>query len=142
MVMPKSQSFDPQVPEEEFKPIPGKELEKKKNQQLQDFSALLDSIDAGLDKKKTLWKQIYENAITDRMNSYLVFADLYINVHGHSDQHAIHGQNLAKYLERMTKCNEQLLKLAELVANAEVQGTDKDDVEFTEDELYERIGKK
>lgn len=133
-------SFDPQMPEENFKPVSGMELAKKKQAQLQDFSNLLDSIDRKLDKKKTLWKQVYENAITDRMNAYLVFADLYINVHGKPDAHALHGQNLAKYLERMSKSNEQLLKLAELVANAEIEGTDKEEESnLSEDDLYNKI---
>jgi hypothetical protein len=135
-----TQSFDSQIPEEEFKPTTGRELEKTVRQQMQDFSALLDAIDKRLDKKKTLWKQIYENAITDRMNCYLVFADLYINVHGKAEQHALHGMTISKYLERMSKCNDQLLKLAELVANAEMEGTDKDEDNLSEDEIYNRIG--
>lgn len=138
MAMPQPASFNPQIPEEEFQPVPGRELEKTIKQQMKDFSALLDAIDKRLDKKKTLWKQIYENAITDRMNCYLVFADLYINVHGRAEQHALHGMTIAKYLERMSKCNDQLLKLAELVANAELEGTDKDD-DMSEDQIYERI---
>src|SRR5574337_1924566 len=141
MAMPQPPSFDPQIPEEDFKPISGRDLEKTVKQQMKDFSALLDAIDKRLDKKKTLWKQIYENAITDLMNCYLVFADLYINVHGRAEQHALHGMTISKYLERMSKCNDQLLKLAELVANAEMEGTDKDE-NLSEDDIYDRIQSK
>ena len=41
------------------------------------FGALLESIENIEDKKKHLWKEIYENAIIDRMNAYMLFtADL------------------------------------------------------------------
>jgi hypothetical protein len=33
--------------------------------------------------------------------------------------HAIHAQNMAKYIEKMSRSNDQLLKLAELIAAAE-----------------------
>jgi hypothetical protein len=35
-----------------------------------------------------------------------------------AQQHALHGPNIAKYIERMSRANDQLLKLAELVAVA------------------------
>jgi hypothetical protein len=39
-------------------------------------------------------------------------------VHGNPEQHVIHGDHLSKYMERMTRSNDQLLKLADLVYKA------------------------
>ena len=95
------------------------ELHKQAAQQMNDFSSLLDSLNKLKDKKKRLWQLIFENAVTDRRNAYVAFVDLYSQVHSSHEKHAIHGQNLSKYLERMGKATDQLLKLAELVAAAE-----------------------
>lgn len=91
--------------------------EKVVKEKLKSFSGLLDTIENLEDKKKALWKEIYENAITDRDNAYTMFMHLHEFVIGDSAQHAIHGPNIAKYLERMGKCNDQLIKLAELIAS-------------------------
>jgi hypothetical protein len=47
-----------------------------------------------------------------------------------SNEHITIGPILAKYLERMNRSNEQLLKLADLIAKAEEQSTriDPDDI--------------
>ena len=42
-----------------------------------EFSSLLDSIESTDDKKKLLWREIYGNAITDRMNAYMLFTGIY-----------------------------------------------------------------
>lgn len=99
---------------------------------LKEFNELLDSLATTEDRLKSLWRQIYENALTDRMNSYIIWADLYRTVNGNPTEHAIHGQNLSRYLERMSKANDQLIKLAELVGAAK----SKDSAEVTEDSLY------
>lgn len=88
-------------------------------ERVKNFSELLDSIDSLTDKKKILWKEIYENAITDRENAMTMYMQLVEAVDGKSTEHAIHGQNLTRYLERMNKSNEQLIRLAELIADAE-----------------------
>ena len=56
------------------------ELDNKINKQMEDFAILLDSISTVEDKTKALWRQIYENAVQDRRNSYLMWIDLYKNV--------------------------------------------------------------
>lgn len=94
------------------------ELIKKAETDLQTFSDLLDSITTVDEKLKLLWKQIYENALIDRRNAYIIWTDLYLQVHGNAEQHVIHGDHLSKYMERMEKANTQLLKLAELVYKA------------------------
>lgn len=100
--------------------------------QLADFNELLGTLASTEDKQKALWRQIYENATTDRLNAYLVWSDLYGSVQNQPAEHAIHGQNLSRYMERMSKANDQLIKLAELVGNAKK----KDSVEVTEEDLY------
>lgn len=104
------------------------ELDEKLQTDLSDFHDLLGAIEGTNDKLKSLWKLIFENANTDRKNAYIAFVDLYMQCHGKSDQHAIHGLNISKYLERMEKSNTQLLKLAELVAANISKNEDEDNV--------------
>lgn len=132
------QSFDPQIPDTDFRPTPTKELDQKISGQMKDFSALLDSLSSLEEKKKSLWKQIYENAVTDRKNAYILFGDLYKDVHNNPNEHAIHGPNLAKYLERMEKSNQQLIKLAEMIDDVV---ENEEDIIADEETIYERIQK-
>ena len=105
---------------------------------VRDFTNLLDKIDGLIDKKKQLWREIYQNAITDRQNAWMMFDELVSIVRGKTTEHAVHGRSLASYLERMNKANDQLIKLAELVAKADsVTGGDDDNP----DTLYDRIGR-
>jgi hypothetical protein len=103
-------------------------------QKLKDFSNLLDSIDNLEDKKKSLWREIYINAVTDRDNAYTMFMHLHELVVDDGTQHAIHGPNIAKYLERMSRANDQLIKLAELIANE----TNKEEA-INPDEIFKKI---
>jgi hypothetical protein len=86
---------------------------------IKDFSGLLNQIESMNDKKKQLWKEIYENAICDRQNAYVMFTKLLMIVQDKSTEHAVHGRTISSYIERMSKANDQLIKLAELVAKAE-----------------------
>ena len=121
-----------------FKPIDMEELDEKINSQLLDFSALLNTLSSVEDKQRALWRQIYENAVQDRKNAYLMWADLYVFVCANPTEHAIHGQNLSRYMERMSKANDQILKLAEMVSNA--SSSEIEEV-FTEEEMYDNIQK-
>ena len=105
-------------------------------EKIQDFTELLTQIDGVSDKKKKLWKEIYENAIVDRTNAHILFTDLYSNMGGSAADHATLGQTLTKYLERMSKSNEQLLSLSKQIADSETSS-----VEMSEDEIFERIKK-
>ena len=104
-------------------------LEKSK-QNVKEFSDLLDSIESMEGKKKALWKEIYENAVVDRENAKMLFSDAYLNLTGALSDHANVGSVIAKYLERMCKSNEQILRLAELIAKAEEESAriDPDDI--------------
>lgn len=102
---------------------------------VKDFSDLLDQIESLNDKKRKLWKEIYENAITDRQHSYAMFLELSGIVRGKSTEHAVHGRTIATYIERMSKANDQLIKLAELIAKADRP------VEVTPDDMFSMIGR-
>lgn len=112
------------------------ELKEESEKNLSDFDDLLDSISTTEERKKSLWRQIYKNAVTDRTNAYLSWSDLYSKVHGNPTEHAVHGQNLSRYMERMSKANDQLLKLAELVAAVKEK---EEDESVSEEDLYNQL---
>ena len=89
------------------------------DKQIQDdimsFGMLLDTITSAEERKKELWKKIHYNALIDRRNAFMMYADIIKLVEQDPTQHAVLGQHIAKYLERMSKANEQLIKLAEIV---------------------------
>ena len=130
------QAVQLQPAESVFVPESVKDLNEKTNKQLIGFSELLDSLSTLQDKKKSLWRQIYENAVSDRKNAHILFGDLYKDVHNNSNEHAIHGPILAKYMERMEKSNAQLIKLAEMIDEATEEEVD---YIADEDSLYDRI---
>lgn len=105
-------------------------------EKIKDFSELLEQIDNVNDKKKRLWKEIYENAITDRQNAYVLFTTLVDIVENKSTEHAIHGRTLATYIEKMSKANDQIIRLAELVAKSET----KEQEEIDPEEMFKKIG--
>ena len=96
---------------------------KNKEDKIKEFGDILDSIENTGDKKKMLWKEIYENAVSDRENAYILFHEAYSSMMKSTAEHITVGPVLNKYLERMNKANDQLLKLAELISKAEEQST-------------------
>lgn len=108
--------------------------ELKLESKVRDFSSLLDQIEGLSDKKKKLWKEIYENAIYDRQNAYILFTKVLAIVENKSVEHAIHGKSLSSYIEKMSKANDQLIRLAELVAKAE-----KVNDEIDAEEMFKKI---
>lgn len=103
---------------------------------IKDFSDLLSQINDVSDKKKKLWKEIYQNAVIDRQNAYILFNTLIQIVEDKSTEHAIHGKTLATYIERMSKANDQIIRLAELVAKSE----SKQDDDIDPEEMFKKIG--
>ena len=91
----------------------------EKNKKIKNFADILDNIDTLQDKKKLLWKEIYENAVNDRENAKMLFNHVYLSQSGVLSDHAHVGSVIAKYLERMCRSNDQILKLAELIAKEE-----------------------
>jgi malonyl CoA-acyl carrier protein transacylase len=96
-------------------------LEKQKLQQekIDEFSTLLDGLATTTDKKKMLWKEIYENALNDRLNASVLFTEAYTAMQTGVAEHISIGPVLTKYLERMNKSNEQLLRLSDVISKAE-----------------------
>tara|TARA_B100000212_G_C27372215_1_gene533106 strand:+ start:74 stop:445 length:372 start_codon:yes stop_codon:yes gene_type:complete len=110
------------------------EKNEKKENSIKNFADILDSIDSLEDKKKLLWKEIYENALEDREKSKMLFNDAYISMQGGVNEHMNIGAIMSKYIERMSKSNDQILKLAELIAKEEEK------VEaISEDEIFGKI---
>ncbi len=105
------------------------------NTKIIEFKSMLESIESLEDKRKALWLDVYTNALQDRDYALQMYTHLSGFVSADAQQHALHGPNIAKYLERMSKANDQLLKLAELVGSAINQ--DAEEKAVTKDELYD-----
>ena len=88
---------------------------------VEQFSEILDSLANTEEKKKMLWKEIYENAISDRERASILFTEAFKSMSGNSSDHMALGTTLVKYLERMCKSNDQILSLADLISKAEAQ---------------------
>lgn len=92
-----------------------KQLFEQREIKTSEFSGLLEKIKYASRETKKLWLEIYENAVDDRANAYVLFIDLYQFVAGNQQGHVNHGPMLAKYMERLEKANSALIKLAEMV---------------------------
>ena len=106
----------------------------KKEKQIKNFSDILDTLDSLEDKKKMLWKEIYEHSIEDREKAKLLFNDAYISMQGGINEHMNIGAIMSKYLERMCRSNDQILKLAELIAKEEEKNDN-----ISEDDIFSKI---
>jgi len=106
-------------------------------EKVRDFSDLLNQIEGLSDKKKKLWKEIYENAVYDRQNAYTLFVKLVKIADDKSTEHAVHGRSLSSYIEKMSKANDQLIRLAELISKAE-----KVNDEIDPEEMFKKISNK
>ena len=91
------------------------DIEKK----IRDFSDLIDKIDSLDDKRRALWREIYEYAITDRQNAYAMFIKLVKIMEDKSTEFAVHAKAAVAFIDRMEKANDQLLKLADLISVAD-----------------------
>ena len=108
---------------------------KSKNEKLNEFSDLLDNLVDTEDKKKLLWKEAYQNSLDDRESASLLLNDLLMTIPGNPGNHSIHGTLATKYLERLSKCNDQILKLAELVAKEQERES-----AVSPDDIFKSIG--
>jgi len=110
------------------------ELNSELKQKTNNFTGLLDQITTLNDKKKKLWLEIYENAISDRQSAHAMFMRLVKITQDKSSEHAVHGKTMATYIEKMSRSNDQLIKLAELIAEAE-----KKEESIDPDEMYSKL---
>lgn len=96
-----------------------KKQEKSIEDKIKDFADLLDELENTKDKKKLLWKEAYRNALSDRESASVLVDDLLLQIQGNLNNHQQFGALMTKYLERMSKSNDQILRLAELIAKEE-----------------------
>tara|TARA_R100000808_G_C2155541_1_gene168575 strand:- start:2474 stop:2842 length:369 start_codon:yes stop_codon:yes gene_type:complete len=108
---------------------------KTTTEKVEDFNELLDNINSIDDKKKILWKEIYHNAVMDRENAGMLFTDAFQQMQTGTAEHVTLGSTLTKYIERMCKSNEQILRLAELIAKSEEKAQ-----QIDPDDLFNQIG--
>lgn len=83
------------------------------------FGDLLGELSTSDEKRKYLWKEIYSNAVEDRASAQILYISLFSQLMQHDSDHLTKGQMLVRYLERMHRSNEQLLKLAEMIKASE-----------------------
>ena len=102
---------------------------------IKNFADLLDSLQNTEDKKKMLWKESYQNALDDRENANILLVDLMKVSMNNTSNHIQFGSLMSKYLERMSKSNDQILKLAELISKEQ----EKADY-VSSDEIFDQIG--
>jgi hypothetical protein len=115
-----------------------KELKNKKER----FKSLLDSVSSLDEKKRFLWLDIYSNAFKEIDMAYRLFDEAYASTDLSSDiNHAELGPVLVKYLERANKANEQLLKLANMLEEAEEKSEENalDDIRAARSKFKGRI---
>tara|TARA_Y100000593_G_C4311818_1_gene338809 strand:+ start:1445 stop:1792 length:348 start_codon:yes stop_codon:yes gene_type:complete len=111
-----------------------KRKDNNKEEKIKEFSDLLDSLSNTEDKKKLLWKESYQNAIDDRQTAGMLLTDLVIQCQGNQTNHLQFGSLMTKYLERMNKSNDQILKLAELVSK------EQENIEvISDDDIFDKI---
>ena len=125
-----------QEKQREIKNYSEKVAEQKRK--ITEFGGVLDQLDTLESRKKLLWMHIYEHAMEDRTNAYMLFTELFIASKGQPTDHQLNGPILAKYLERMSKANDQILKLAELIQGA--QGETKP--LMSSNDIYDAIAEK
>lgn len=82
------------------------------------FAELVKSLKDLDPKKKLLWIEIYDNAVSDRERASMLFTEAYQSMGSSSADHVALGSIMAKYIERMSKSNDQILNLAEMVTKA------------------------
>jgi|TARA_R110001606_G_C15036973_1_gene611729 hypothetical protein len=109
-------------------------MQESKKEKIKEFSDLLDSLENTEDKKKLLWKESYQNAVDDRETAGLLLTDLVLQTQGNSTNHLQFGSLMTKYLERMGKSNDQILKLAELISK-EQESTNT----ISDDDIFNKI---
>jgi len=112
-----------------------KKEKKTTETKIKDFADLLDELENTADKKKMLWKDSYKNALDDREAASILVDDLLLQIQGNLQNHQTFGVIMTKYLERMSKSNDQILRLAELISKEE----SKESV-ISPDDIFKEIG--
>ena len=98
------------------------------------FNELLDELTSTEDKRKALWREVYENAVSDRERASILYTEAFKSMTGSATEHMQLGSTMVKYLERMCKSNDQILSLADLINKAETAET-----KIDSEELFSKI---
>ena len=95
-----------------------------------DFEDVVNSAKGLDEKKRLLWKQIYKNAVDDRASAGILFTNAFSSMGQTSTDHMAMGTTLVKYLEKMSKANQQLLDLSSIISRDDEQNSqvDPDDI--------------
>jgi hypothetical protein len=101
---------------------------KRKESKVAQFDDLLNSIEGLDNKKRILWSEIYRNALTDRESASILFTDTIMQIKGNAANHSILGPIVVKYIERMSRANDQIIKLAEIITKEESRPLDTDSI--------------
>ena len=86
--------------------------------------------------KEAIWKEIYQNDFQDREKASMLVTNLWKEITADPEKHILYGTTVSKYLERMAKSNDQLVKLAELMQKAEPPEVN-EDVDI--DNIYDQM---
>jgi len=92
------------------------EKNKRSKKRIESFKEVMQELSGADPQKMSLWVEIYDNASGDRTIASALFTQAFTLLGSSSSDHASMGPILVKYLERMSKSNEQLLTLAQIVA--------------------------
>ncbi len=86
--------------------------------------------------KEQIWNEIYQNAFQDREKASMLVTNLWKEITADPEKHALYGTTMTKYLERMSKSNDQLVKLAELMQRSDTEVVEE---EVDLDDVYKKI---
>ena len=86
--------------------------------------------------KEEIWTEIYQNAFQDREKASMLVTNLWKEITADPEKHVLYGTTITKYLERMSKSNDQLVKLAELMQKSDVV-VEEEDIDL--DDVYSKM---
>jgi len=86
--------------------------------------------------KEEIWTEIYQNAFQDREKASMLVTNLWKEITADPEKHILYGTTVSKYLERMAKSNDQLVKLAELMQKSDIVA-EEEDIDL--DDVYSKM---
>jgi hypothetical protein len=86
--------------------------------------------------KEQIWSEIYDNSNQDREKASMLITNLWKEITTDPEKHALYGTTISKYLERMSKSNDQLIKLAELMSK---DNSEEEEKSIVLDDVYNKI---
>jgi len=86
---------------------------------------------------ENLYDQVYKNAIDDRVKATELYDDLAQAIMGVPENHATQGIIIAKYLERISRSTDQLIKVLEIKQSAAIAASKNKATELSDEEREE-----